>query len=115
MLTFRGRVNASAPLSPPLRNPDDTYIITGLGDETTVQFDATSASALPVGWKRDFLLYADGWIKDSADAPLSGTAIAQPTGGCPAGGSAGTSPQPGSRLAGPWLGRGAGRTVPCVA
>ena len=54
---------------PPLRNPDDMYIIMGLGDETTVQFEATSASALPAGWKRDFLLYADGWIKDSLTRP----------------------------------------------
>jgi hypothetical protein len=30
-----------------------------------VQFDATSANTLPAGWKRDFLLYTDGWIKDS--------------------------------------------------
>jgi len=50
---------------PLLRNPDDMYVIMGLGDEATVQFDATSASTLPAGWKRDFLLYTDGWIKDS--------------------------------------------------
>ena len=41
------------------------YVIMGLGDETTVQFDATSANTLPAGWKRDFLLYTNGWIKDS--------------------------------------------------
>ena len=50
---------------PLLGNPDDMYLIMGPGDETTVQFDATSASTLPAGWKRDFLLYTDGWIKDS--------------------------------------------------
>ena len=50
---------------PLLRNPDDMYVIMGAGDEATIQFDASSAKSLPVGWKRDFLLYTDGWIKDS--------------------------------------------------
>jgi hypothetical protein len=31
----------------------------------TVEFDAMSASALPAGWRRTFLLYTDGWIKDA--------------------------------------------------
>ena len=35
------------------------------GDEATVEFDAASADSLPTGWKRDFLLYTDGWIKDA--------------------------------------------------
>jgi hypothetical protein len=48
-----------------LRNPDDMYVIMGAGDEATIQFDASSARELPSGWKRDFLLYTDGWIKDS--------------------------------------------------
>jgi hypothetical protein len=30
-----------------------------------VEFDAASAPALPPGWKRTFLLYSDGWIKDA--------------------------------------------------
>jgi tetratricopeptide (TPR) repeat protein len=50
---------------PLLRNPDDMFVIMGPGDEATIQFDASSASSLPPGWKRDFLLYTDGWIKDS--------------------------------------------------
>jgi len=50
---------------PLLRNPDDMFVIMGPGDEATIQFDASSATSLPPGWKRDFLLYTDGWIKDS--------------------------------------------------
>jgi hypothetical protein len=50
---------------PLLRNADDMYVIMGPGDEATIQFDASSADSLPSGWKRDFLLYTDGWIKDS--------------------------------------------------
>ena len=48
-----------------LREPDDMYVVMGPGDEATIQFDASSAASLPPGWKRDFLLYTDGWIKDS--------------------------------------------------
>ena len=60
---------------PLLRNPDDMYVIMGPGDETTVEFDASSASALPPGWKRDFLLYTDGWIKDSDLNTAFGTTV----------------------------------------
>jgi hypothetical protein len=50
---------------PLLESSDDMYVIMAPGDEATVQFDAASASALPKGWTRDFLLYTDGWIKDA--------------------------------------------------
>jgi len=61
---------------PLLQNPDDMYVIMGPGDEATIQFDATSASALRPGWKRDFLLYTDGWIKDSDLNTAFGTKVA---------------------------------------
>jgi hypothetical protein len=60
---------------PLLRNPDDMYVIMGAGDEATIQFDATSAKSLPPGWKRDFLLYTDGWIKDSDLNTAFGTTV----------------------------------------
>lgn len=60
---------------PLLRNPDDMYVIMGPGDETTIEFDASSASSLPPGWKRDFLLYTDGWIKDSDLNTAFGTTV----------------------------------------
>ena len=60
---------------PLLGAPDDQYIIMGPGDETTIQFDATSAKSLPRGWKRDFLLYTDGWIKDSDLNTAFGTTV----------------------------------------
>jgi hypothetical protein len=61
---------------PLLRAPDDKYIVMKPGDETTIQVDAASASALPAGWKRDFLLYTDGWIKDSDLNTAFGTTVA---------------------------------------
>jgi hypothetical protein len=60
---------------PLLRNPDDMYVIMGPGDETTIEFDAASASSVPPGWKRDFLLYTDGWIKDSDLNTAFGTTV----------------------------------------
>jgi Flp pilus assembly protein TadD len=60
---------------PLLRDPDDMYVIMGAGDEATIKFDASSAKALPAGWKRDFLLYTDGWIKDSDLNTAFGTTV----------------------------------------
>jgi len=61
---------------PLLRNPDDMYVVMGPGDEATLEFDATSSKSLPPGWKRDFLLYTDGWIKDSDLNTAFGTTVA---------------------------------------
>ena len=60
---------------PLLRNPDDMYVVMGPGDEATIEFDASSAKSLPPGWKRDFLLYTDGWIKDSDLNTAFGTTV----------------------------------------
>lgn len=60
---------------PLLRGSDDMYIVMAPGDEATLQFDASSAAALPKGWKRDFLLYTDGWIKDSDLNTAFGTTV----------------------------------------
>ncbi|HEX7978677.1 MAG TPA: FG-GAP-like repeat-containing protein [Gemmatimonadaceae bacterium] len=60
---------------PLLRAPDDQYIVMAPGDEATIQFDASSANTLPKGWKRDFLLYTDGWIKDSDLNTAFGTTV----------------------------------------
>ena len=60
---------------PLLRKADDMYVIMGAGDEATLQFDASSARNVPAGWKRDFLLYTDGWIKDSDLNTAFGTTV----------------------------------------
>ena len=72
---IEGAFTRTGDVLPLLRNPDDMYVIMAPGDETTLQFDAASASALPPGWKRDFLLYTDGWVKDSDLNTAFGTTV----------------------------------------
>jgi hypothetical protein len=43
---------------------DDIFVISRPGDEIAVSFDATKLAKLPRGWKRTFLLYADGFSKE---------------------------------------------------
>lgn len=43
---------------------DDRYVITRNGDEMQVDFAARQLPTLPKGWRRDFLLFADGFGKD---------------------------------------------------
>ncbi len=47
-----------------LQGADDRYIIANAGDETTITFDAKKLPKLQEGWKRDFLIYSVGWVKD---------------------------------------------------
>ncbi len=49
---------------PLLQKADDQYIICDGGDEVTIDFDAQHLPHLPKGWKRDFLIYSEGWVKD---------------------------------------------------
>jgi hypothetical protein len=49
---------------PLLQEADDEYIICNAGDEVTMDFDAGNLPPLPKGWKRDFLIYSEGWVKD---------------------------------------------------
>jgi hypothetical protein len=44
-------------------SPDDRFVIMGSGDELQLRFQAPPPPR--TGWKRDFLLYVDGWAKDS--------------------------------------------------
>ncbi len=59
---------------PLLDRSDDQFVVMVPGDEVTVEFDAP-ADAPPPGWTRDFILYSDGWIKDSDLNTANGTTI----------------------------------------
>ncbi|HET7117488.1 MAG TPA: hypothetical protein VFI29_13405, partial [Hanamia sp.] len=49
---------------PLLKKADDEYIIANSGDQVSIDFDAKNVPLLPKGWKRDFLIYSEGWVKD---------------------------------------------------
>jgi hypothetical protein len=49
---------------PLLESTDDRMVLMGSGDELALEFETRSLPPLPVGWKRDYLLYVDGWAKD---------------------------------------------------
>ncbi len=51
-------------MRPLLEDADDMYVVLNAGDEITIEFDVSQAPVLGDGWRRDFLLYTDGWIKD---------------------------------------------------
>jgi hypothetical protein len=43
---------------------DDKFAVFGSGDEVALDFDPKSLPALPPGWTRDYLFYANGFVKD---------------------------------------------------
>lgn len=43
---------------------DDRFVIMGSGDCLTLRFPAEGLPELPDGWRRDFLVFLDGWAKD---------------------------------------------------
>jgi hypothetical protein len=47
-----------------LLKSDDMFAICRTGDEISLSFDASGLKPLPQGWKRTFLLYADGFSKE---------------------------------------------------
>ncbi len=49
---------------PLLQQIDDHFVIMGAGDALRIRFDASMASKRPDGWRRDFLVFMDGWAKD---------------------------------------------------
>ena len=61
----RGDYTRYGPVRELLSSIDDRFVILGAGDELTLRFPALSLPELPPGWKRDFLLFVDGWAKEA--------------------------------------------------
>jgi hypothetical protein len=59
-----GRYTREGDVRELLRAVDDRFVIARAGDQIALSFDATSLPALPDGWTRTFLLYADGFSKE---------------------------------------------------
>lgn len=60
---------------PLLTDPDNQYIISNAGDETSIKFDATALPVLQQGWTRDFLIRSVGWVKDGDINTAEGSTV----------------------------------------
>jgi len=72
--SITGAATRFGDVRPLLERSDDQYVVMVPGDEVTVEFDAPG-QAPPLGWTRTFILYSDGWIKDSDLNTANGTTI----------------------------------------
>jgi hypothetical protein len=59
-----GRYTREGDVRELLARTDDMFVVSRTGDEVSLSFDATTLPALPDGWTRTFLLYADGFSKE---------------------------------------------------
>ncbi len=60
-----GEATAAGPVTPLLFAADNRYAIMIAGHEMTVTYDATRLPPLADGYRRDYVLYTDGWVKDA--------------------------------------------------
>ena len=61
---FPGRYTREGDVRELLKTTDDIFVVSRTGDEISLSFDAAALPALPAGWTRTFLLYADGFSKE---------------------------------------------------
>jgi Tfp pilus assembly protein PilF len=59
-----GRYTREGDVRPLLSAADDMFVVARPGDEIALSFKASTLPALPDGWTRTFLLYADGFSKE---------------------------------------------------
>ena len=74
--TSPGRYTREGDVKQLLARTDDMFVISRPGDEIVLSFDATKLPPLPSGWKRTFLLYADGFSKEMDINSASPDAVA---------------------------------------
>jgi hypothetical protein len=59
-----GRYTREGDVRELLTGIDDMFVVSRTGDEIALSFDAEALPALPAGWTRTFLLYANGFSKE---------------------------------------------------
>ncbi|MGA9772652.1 MAG: FG-GAP-like repeat-containing protein [Blastocatellia bacterium] len=74
--TAPGRYTREGDVRQLLARTDDMFVVSRPGDEIVLSFDATKLPPLPAGWKRTFLLYADGFSKEMDINSASPDAVA---------------------------------------
>jgi len=81
----RGLYTRYGDVGPLLSRTDDRFVVMGSGDELRLSFDASAFGSPPPGFRRDFLLFVDGWAKDGdANTAHSQTVGPLPYHGMPA-------------------------------
>ncbi|MFQ5526911.1 MAG: FG-GAP-like repeat-containing protein [Thermoanaerobaculia bacterium] len=60
-----GRLTRFGEVGELLLAEDDRYVVMGPGDELTVRLPVDDLPPPAEGWRRDFVLYTDGWVKDA--------------------------------------------------
>ena len=63
-MAFTGSFTREGDVRELLKVADDMFVVSRAGDEISLSFDASALPALPAGWTRTFLLYADGFSKE---------------------------------------------------
>ncbi len=61
---LEGKYTRYGDVIPLLEKSDNMYVIANAGDEMTIEFEVDPLPELKNGWKRDFLIYSVGWVKD---------------------------------------------------
>jgi len=63
-MDLEGRYTRYGDVLPLVDSADNQYIVYNAGDEVSMSFDASGLPELPKGWKRSFVIYSVGWVKD---------------------------------------------------
>ena len=63
-LPFIGFHTRYGDVAPLLETSDDRYAVYSSGEEIAVTFNAGGVADLPAGWRRDYVLHSDGWLKE---------------------------------------------------
>ena len=54
---------------------DDRFVVLAAGDALTLHFDGRGLPPLREGWRRDYLLFLDGWAKDNDPNTVHGETV----------------------------------------
>jgi Tfp pilus assembly protein PilF len=61
---LRGSYTRYGDVTALLKSIDDRFVVFATGEDIDAEFDAAVLPPLPVGWKRDYFFYANGFVKD---------------------------------------------------
>jgi tetratricopeptide (TPR) repeat protein len=61
---LRGKYTRYGDVQPLLASVDNRFMVFGSGDEAQLEFDASGLPPLAPNWRRDYMLYLNGYVKD---------------------------------------------------